>query len=115
MDTKWTPQLSPDGPRYRALADAIADAVEEGVLCPGEKLPAVRDLAWRLSLTPGTIARGYQLAESRRFVEARVGSGTFVSQSTLTDRPLATGEESSRAFPTEVSIQLHPPLPMATG
>lgn len=77
-DAAWRPVLSEDGPRYRALADAIADAVAMGALTPGDRLPPVRELAWELKVTPGTVARAYQLAENRGVVEGRVGRGTYV-------------------------------------
>ncbi|MCI4660997.1 MAG: PLP-dependent aminotransferase family protein [Neomegalonema sp.] len=76
--TKWMPQLEGEGPRYRILADAIAAAIKSGVLSAGEKLPPVRDLAWDLKVTPGTVSRAYQLAENRGLVEGQVGRGTFV-------------------------------------
>lgn len=77
-EDSWRPKLSPEGPRYRALADAIAEAVETGELEPGERLPPVRDLAWALKVTPGTVARAYHLAENRNLIEGQVGRGTFV-------------------------------------
>ena len=77
-DTNWLPELSDEGPRYRALADAIANAVADGRLRPGDRLPPVRDLAWRLQVTPGTVSRAYQLAEHRGVLEGQVGRGTFV-------------------------------------
>jgi len=75
----WNPDLSShDGPRYRAIAEAIADAVDQGVLAPGDKLPPQRDLAYRLGVTVGTVSRGYMVAEQRGLVGGEVGRGTFV-------------------------------------
>lgn len=77
--TMWQPDLSTfDGPRYRALADAIAFSIREGHLQPGQKLPPQRDLAFRLGVTTGTITRAYGLAEQRGLVQGEVGRGTFV-------------------------------------
>lgn len=75
------PELPGGGPRYRALADEIGLAVDEGRLAPGEKLPPVRDLAWRLKVTPGTVARAYRLAEQRGLLDGQIGRGTFVRAS----------------------------------
>jgi DNA-binding transcriptional MocR family regulator len=53
------------GPRYRALADALAEATRDGRLRPGTKLPTQRELALRLGITVGTVGRAYALAEQR--------------------------------------------------
>jgi len=77
--TIWIPDLATrSGPRYRAIAEAIADAVSQGDLAPGDKLPPQRELAWRLEVTVGTISRGYMLAEQRGLVSGEIGRGTFV-------------------------------------
>jgi DNA-binding transcriptional MocR family regulator len=77
--TIWTPDLSHrTGPKYRAIADAIAADVADGTLVPGERLPPQRSLAWTLGVTVGTISRGYAEAEKKGLVKGTVGSGTYV-------------------------------------
>jgi len=51
---------------------------------PGRKLPPVRDLAWQLGITPGTVARAYQMGTDEGLLEATVGRGTFVKGPTRT-------------------------------
>ncbi|ANF59178.1 aminotransferase-like domain-containing protein [Halotalea alkalilenta] len=84
--TIWTPLLAPDRPRYRALCEAIGKAIASGELRENDKLPPQRQLADRLGVTVGTVTRGYAEAERRGLVEARVGSGTYVSSSSLASR-----------------------------
>ncbi len=77
--TIWMPDIDRlPGPRYRAIAQGIGDAIAAGELGPGAKLPPQRDLAWKLGVTLGTVTRAYQLAESRGLVAGHVGRGTFV-------------------------------------
>ena len=76
--TIWTPILKTDQPKYLALAQAIAEAIEHGELAADEKLPPQRRLADALGVTIGTITRAYSEAERRGLVIARVGSGTYV-------------------------------------
>ncbi|SPJ32368.1 PLP-dependent aminotransferase family protein [Kushneria phyllosphaerae] len=76
--TIWIPELSEDGPRYRALAHAIERAIDNGELPPGEKLPPQRRLADTLKVTVGTVTRAYALVEQSGRVSAQVGSGTYV-------------------------------------
>jgi DNA-binding transcriptional MocR family regulator len=70
------------GPRYRALADALAEAARDGRLRPGARLPTQRDLALRLGITVGTVGRAYALAEQRGLVSCEVGRGSFVRDTT---------------------------------
>jgi len=80
MNTIWIPDLSAEvGPKYLALTQALRRAVAAGELAAGARLPPVRALAWRLSMTPGTVARAYQLATQEGLLEATVGRGTFVA------------------------------------
>jgi DNA-binding transcriptional MocR family regulator len=77
--TIWTPDIAGrTGPRYRAIAEALAAAVRDGVLAPGTRLPTHRDLAWRLKVTVGTVSRAYAEAERRGLIAGEVGRGTFV-------------------------------------
>ncbi len=80
MDTNWSPNLSSfDGPKYKALAAALRDGVQQGALPPGMKVPPVRDLAYTLGITPGTVARAYSILTDAGVLEATVGRGTFVA------------------------------------
>ncbi|MGD9866127.1 MAG: PLP-dependent aminotransferase family protein [Pseudodonghicola sp.] len=80
MNTIWADTLATaTGPKYRAVADRIRRAVQTGELSAGEKLPPVRELAYQLEITPGTVARAYTLLTDEGVLQAEVGRGTFVS------------------------------------
>ena len=75
----WIPNLSGrQRPIYRSIVDALAEDVVSGRLPIGARLPPHRDLAWRLGVTVGTVARAYAEAERRGLVSGEVGRGTFV-------------------------------------
>lgn len=77
--TNWLPAIADRvGPRYRAIADAIADDIAGGNLPVGARLPTHRDLAVRLGVTVGTVTRAYAEAEKRGLIGGEVGRGTFV-------------------------------------
>ena len=77
--TKWQPNLAEiAGPRYLAIAEALAHDIAEGALQAGERLPTHRDLAWDLGVTVGTVSRAYAEAERRGLISGEVGRGTFV-------------------------------------
>jgi DNA-binding transcriptional MocR family regulator len=107
----WIPDLTKyAGPRYKAIADAIADAIERGRLPVGAQLPPHRDLAARLGLTVGTITRGYSEAERRGLIMGETGRGTFVREDLFSDTQdalSATGDASL----IDLSLNL-PPQPI---
>ncbi len=91
MDTIWRPELAKGvGPKYKAVAESIRRGVSEGALAVGQKLPPVRDLAWTLGITPGTVARAYTILTDEGVLTAEVGRGTFVAELDLdpSTRPL---------------------------
>jgi DNA-binding transcriptional MocR family regulator len=82
-DTIWQPDVSGAGKsKYKALAQAIREGIVSGQLSSGEKLPPVRDLAYRVGVTPGTVARAYSLLIDEGRLTAGVGRGTFVAGKT---------------------------------
>ena len=77
--TSWRPSLQGRrGPRYRLIAQALADDVETGRLIPGQRLPTHRELAFALGVTIGTVTRAYAEAERQGLTAGEVGRGTFV-------------------------------------
>ncbi len=79
--TSWIPNIEAQkGPRYVAIAQALATDVAAGRLHAGERLPTHRDLAWKLGVTVGTVTRAYAEAERRGLVAGEVGRGTFVRE-----------------------------------
>ncbi|MEM6941770.1 MAG: PLP-dependent aminotransferase family protein [Pseudomonadota bacterium] len=81
MDTIWPSEaLAKARPKYKAVVSMIRDRISAGQLQPGEKLPPVRELAWLLKITPGTVARAYTVLTDCGVLQAEVGRGTFVSE-----------------------------------
>ncbi|MBP2327606.1 GntR family transcriptional regulator/MocR family aminotransferase [Kibdelosporangium banguiense] len=60
---------------YRGLLEAIVD----GRLRPGERLPPTRELAQRLEVSRTTVTDAYERLTAEGFLVGRVGAGTFVS------------------------------------
>ena len=87
-------------PAYRQIAGQIRRAVDDGALAPGERLPAIRDLASRLGVNRDTVASAYELLAGEGVVEAGVGRGTFVRGAGADEpRPLATDAASVGGAP----------------
>jgi len=94
--TKWQPDLTPlSGPRYVAIADALAADIANGRLKPGARLPTHRDLAWDLKVTVGTVSRAYAEAERRGLIYGEVGRGTYVRERTPVTLPTERGADGN--------------------
>lgn len=61
------------------LHDLIISHIETGKLQSGEKLPAYRVLAKHYNVTPTTVQRIYDRLADKGWLEAKIGSGTYVS------------------------------------
>ncbi|EHH69557.1 GntR family transcriptional regulator [Gluconobacter morbifer G707] len=61
------------------LADAVENDILSGKLKVDERLPAHRDLAWRLKIGVGSVTRAYAILERRGLVCSVHGRGMFVA------------------------------------
>ena len=64
---------------YLQIAESIASPIRAGTLARGERVPSVRELARRHSVSLGTVLQAYRLLEDSRLIEARPRSGYFVA------------------------------------
>jgi DNA-binding transcriptional MocR family regulator len=70
-------------PRYRAIADQLAERIRSGALRPGTQLPTVRALMGEHGVALATAARVYNTLESTGLVVGEMGRGTFVRDTSL--------------------------------
>ena len=68
---------------YRQLRDAVLD----GRLRAGERLPPTRELARRLAVSRNTVAVAYDRLTADGFLAGRVGAGTYVTGSLPAPKP----------------------------
>lgn len=77
----WTPTISElSGPRYQRIVEAMEADIAAGRLVRGQQLPTQRSLARALGIDLTTVTRAYTEARRRGIMEARVGQGSFVSE-----------------------------------
>jgi DNA-binding transcriptional MocR family regulator len=77
----WIPTIAElSGPRYQRIVDAMEADIAAGRLARGQQLPTQRALAKALRLDLTTVTRAYTEARRRGILEARVGQGSFVSE-----------------------------------
>ena len=80
-------------PIFEQLRVGVIDAVRDGRLPPGTRLPTVRDLAGELGLAVNTVARAYRELETAGIVETRGRQGTFVARRDPTDTAMAAAAQ----------------------
>jgi DNA-binding transcriptional MocR family regulator len=112
--TIWQPEISNlPGPRYLAIAEALASDVRSGGLSPGDRLPTHRDLAYRLGVTVGTVSRAYAEAERRGLIGGEVGRGTFVRPDARRRRNVAPADQDAPlGLPQVIDLSVNIPTPM---
>src|ERR1700738_2941510 len=82
-------------PLFDQLRNQIIDAIRDGTLPPGDRLPTVRELAGQLGLGGNTGARAYRELETAGVVETRGRVGTFVARADPSDTAMAA---AARAY-----------------
>jgi len=104
---EWIPTISEwQGPAYLRIVDALAADIASGRLHRGQQVPTHRALAATLKLDLTTVTRAYGEARRRGLLEARVGRGTFVSE---------TSARAPADIPFQIKVDLSmnvPPQPM---
>lgn len=100
----WRPDIDGiAGPKYKAVASAIAAAVTRGELRHGDRLPPQRDLAVTLGIDLTTVTKAYDLARQRGLIVARGRAGSFIS-------PTAKNGAAATAGQTDIAMN-SPPMP----
>ncbi|MYN38143.1 aminotransferase class I/II-fold pyridoxal phosphate-dependent enzyme [Duganella sp. FT109W] len=77
-------------PLYRQIYTRFRSAIADGLLQPGDRIPAARALAVELGLARGTVESAYALLTAEGYVEARGQAGTVVTPA-LARRPNGSG------------------------
>jgi DNA-binding transcriptional MocR family regulator len=95
-------------PLNEQLADALTRAIEIGLLPPGTRLPAERELAKELALSRTTIVAAYERLRLAGLARSRQGSGTRVAARgpgllALTPAPTPV-EETDTEVPTRLRV-----------
>ena len=79
------------GYRFREIAGRIEDRIAQGLILPGDRLPAERELAAALRVSRSSVREAFRLLEQKGLVEIRRGTkgGAYVIPPT--DRHLVEG------------------------
>ena len=96
---------------YEQLANSIAESIQDGVLCRGDKLPSIRHTSQNRNISPSTVFQAYYLLESRGLISARERSGYFVTGGAIGISPspepsFEVNEESTKVDVSELVFEV---------
>ncbi len=83
------PFQSGAGARYQQIANQIINAVKDGVLQPGDRLPPQRDLAQIMGVDLTTVTRAYAEVRHTGLLDAQGAGGSYIARS-LSEREQTT-------------------------
>lgn len=85
--------LASEEPLYLQIRQQVVEAIAAGELAPGDRLPAVRQLASELGINMHTVNKAYAVLRDEGFITMRSRSGALVAQPkamrTSSDEPSA--------------------------
>lgn len=91
-------ELGSGMPAYAQLVRQVRQAVLRGVLAPGDRLPAAREVVASLAINPNTVLKAYTQLEHEGIAFSRPGLGTFIADTAPAPISAATQRNLSPAL-----------------
>lgn len=105
----WKPEIgTAAGPKYLAIAEALARDIGAGRLEPGDRLPSQRALADALGVDLTTITRAFGEAQRRGLIDSDGRRGSFVRTHRAATE---TVQAASSATPVDTGMNAPPDAP----
>jgi GntR family transcriptional regulator/MocR family aminotransferase len=109
----------PASTRYREIYDRIRNAITDGKLRPGDRLPSTRALAIELNVARGTVDTAYALLSGEGFLVTRGRSGTSISSEIPSPRKsrrrMVHPKDLVEADAQDITHMFSAPLPLMPG
>ncbi len=78
--TNWLPDKdSLQAPLHVSLASSLSEAIDDGRLKAGERLPTHRYLAEQLNLSVNTVSKAYDALKRQNLIDGQIGRGSYVA------------------------------------
>ncbi|MGW4212436.1 GntR family transcriptional regulator [Lentzea sp. NPDC004789] len=77
---------------YMQIVQQVKQAMRLGLLNPGDRLPAAREVVEATTVNPNTVLKAYRELEREGLAEGRRGLGTFVTKSLSSEA--TTGDDA---------------------
>ena len=92
----WSIDFSSGVHVYKQVINCIYEAIGNGELKEGDKLPTIKELAEKLEVNPNTIAKSYRELELKGVIASKRGNGSFISAHQAKTVKLTAEERDSR-------------------
>ncbi len=69
--------------KYRQIYNSIVDAINEGKLKPGDKIPSINDVCKKWNLSRDTVINAYNELRSKGIISSAAGKGYYVESSNI--------------------------------
>jgi GntR family transcriptional regulator len=99
-----TVDLANPKPVYLQIADAVRRAIAVGSLQAGDRLPPIRETAVQTRVNRNTVGRAYLELEHQGLVQARQGSGFYVTDGGA-ERERSVRQEALQAQVRELVVE----------
>jgi len=76
---------------YLQLVQQVRQALQLGILAPGDRLPTAQQVVSKLAINPNTVLKAYRDLEREGLVRPRPGQGTFVVRALPRSDPVVQG------------------------
>ena len=94
--SKWSVDFSSGVHVYKQIINNIYEAIGNGDLKEGDKLPTIKELSEQLQVNPNTIAKSYRELEIKGVIASKRGHGSFISAHQAETVKLTPEERDSR-------------------
>ncbi|MBU3076625.1 PLP-dependent aminotransferase family protein [Sphingomonas quercus] len=103
----WLPRLDDHGgPKYAVIATAIEEAIRDGRLRPGERLPPQRDLARTLAVDLTTVTRAYTIMREAGLIEGAGRLGSYVRNGVALSASAGAAADTGMNMPPQPGFAL---------
>jgi DNA-binding transcriptional regulator YhcF (GntR family) len=69
--------------KYRQIINSVVDAINEGRLKPGDKIPSINDVCKKWDLSRDTVINAYNELKSKGIISSAAGKGYYVETSNI--------------------------------
>jgi DNA-binding transcriptional regulator YhcF (GntR family) len=69
--------------KYRQIINSVVDAINEGRLKPGDKIPSINDVCKKWNLSRDTVINAYNELKSKGIISSAAGKGYYVETSNI--------------------------------